>query len=115
MFRNVFVIYAQSNLKDFGLYNDDHNPIVNTAGGHMLDETKLITATLSYFQDDAVLWACPYIEELADGRAVCGGSWTNFVEQFWLKFEVLNAKTEAKIKLSEMHQGEKQSFATFIT
>ena len=115
MFRNAFLVYAQSNLKDFRLYDNDCDPIVNTAGGHVLDETKLITAARSYFQEDAALWARPYIEELADGRAVCGGSWTNFVKQFRLKFEVLNTKTKAKIKLSEMHQGEKQSFAAFIT
>jgi hypothetical protein len=55
---------------------------------------------------DAAVWACSYLEQLADHKLVFNNSkWNSLLKAFKQKFEPISASIEAKNKLYNLHQG----------
>jgi hypothetical protein len=57
--------------------------VINQDGEKLLDESKMIMSALSFMTKDATIWACPYLEQLADHKPVFdNGKWNSFLKAF---------------------------------
>lgn len=71
------------------------------------DQEMWIASALSFLQDEAALWATPYMEEIANGKGAFHSSWAEFRTQFKLRFEPADQEVDAKEKLRLLWQGKK--------
>ena len=67
-------------------------------------DLKWIRATLSYLQDDAVIWASPMMEEFTTRHAPFGEQWDVFHEQFKAWFKTVDEAVDAKERLYVLWQ-----------
>jgi hypothetical protein len=111
LFCSAFCIWVESNKRFFQHWpNGIH--VINQAGKELLDEPKMITSALLFMTKDTAVWACPYLEQLADHKPVFdNGKWDSFLKAFKQKFEPISASIEAKNKLYNLQQG-KQLFVS---
>lgn len=64
-----------------------------------------IRAALLFMQDEAALWATPYMEEFANGTVPFNGIWGIFKDLFKAWFETTNEVADAKDTLRRLYQG----------
>jgi hypothetical protein len=111
LFHSAFCIWIKSN-RQFYQHWPNSTHIINQNGEKLLNESKMITLALSFMTKDATIWACLYLEQLADHKLVFdNGKWESFLRVFKQKFEPISVSMEAKNKLYNLRQS-KQSFAS---
>lgn len=67
---------------------------------------RWIPAALSFMQDEAALWATPFMEEISrDGQPFKNWDWAEFMAQFKLRFESADEKQDAIVALEALTQG----------
>lgn len=95
---------ARRFLAGFSCYAQSTGAQLNTPQGLRIDHLW-IHAALGYLQDEAALWATPYLEEIASGTIPFGGSWEQFVKQFKLRFESTDERHDAIESMKRLHCG----------
>ena len=78
---------------------------VDAAGNITARHDLWIRLALSFLQDDAALWATPYMEEFAANRTPFSGDWDQFKAAFKARFETTDEAADAKDSLRRLYQG----------
>ena len=68
---------------------------------------------MSFLQDDAAIWATPYLESLTNLQPVFNDNWEEFTTAFRLRFETTDEKVDAKETLRKLWQG-KNTVAEYL-
>lgn len=97
-FLAAFPIYAMT-LREMNR-EDPQNP-----GTYHRIPRKWIMSALTFLQDEAAVWATPYLETLAAGNVVFNDNWDEFVTGFKARFESVDEKADAKDALRRLRQG----------
>ena len=97
-FLAAFTLYAMS----AGRSLNTVNPVTqNVTARHDM----WIRAALLFMQDEAALWATPYMEEFANGTVPFNGVWGTFKDSFKARFETTDEAADAKDTLQRLYQG----------
>ena len=115
LFRSSFYRWACFNLRTFQDRDENGVPVFDTDKKPVLNTEKLISSALSFMIDEAALWARPHIETSAAGTIPFKGDWLEFTREFTAKFEPVDATTEAKNKIMNLRQGDKETFASLVS
>lgn len=79
-------------------------------GTYTPDERKWIVSALTFLQDEAAIWATPYLEKVAEANVAnrpFQDSWATFKTDFRSRFETSNEAVDAKDALRALWQGSK--------
>lgn len=74
-------------------------------GGWHIQHTKWIASALSFLEDDAAIWATPYLEAMGNGQPAFSDNWVEFIKAFKLRFETTDEAVDAKESLRTLWQG----------
>ena len=67
------------------------------------DDQKWIRIALSFLQDEAAVWATPYIEKMVKDK-IAFPAWNDFCAAFKLRFETQDESADAKEALRKLYQ-----------
>ena len=84
--------------------NDRRTPTPDNPSPWAANHQKWIKTALSFLQDDAAVWATPYIEKLVNGEPAFN-TWQEFCTAFRLRFETQDESADAKEALRKLYQG----------
>ena len=93
----------------FTLYAQDMGTKLNTSvtvgeeRKWKLDDQKWIWTALSFLQDEAAVWATPYIEKMVKDE-IAFPTWNDFCVAFKLRFETQDESANAKEALCKLYQ-----------
>ena len=94
----AFTLYAQ----DTGTKLNSHIT-VSDEQKWKADDQKWIRTALSFLQDEAVVWAMPYIEKMVKDE-ITFPTWNNFCAAFKLQFETQDESADVKEALRKLYQ-----------
>lgn len=104
---------ARRFLAAFSTYAMTTGSLLNNAtadGAYAPDDRKWIVSALTFLQDEAAIWATPYLETVAEAEVAkrpFQDSWATFKADFRSRFETSNEAVDAKDALRALWQGSK--------
>ena len=94
----AFTLYAQ----DMGMKLNTH-VTVGAEQKWKADNQKWIRTALSFLQDEAAVWATPYIKKMVKNE-IAFSTWNDFCAAFKLRFETQDESADAKEVLCKLYQ-----------